>query len=365
MTLQEALPRRVRLTRIDLADVEQTVVRAAGILMQRFPEELSSDAPLRGALPEHGARHLEHFDLAIEAQDDTAFVEYARWVGRVLVARGLSHRCLRAHFQVLADLVEESETPAQVAAETRRLAGLPETDLFKPDLPKTWLSQSEEMQERSKLLLDRLVRGDHAGAVDVVRRAHEAGADIRELYLGLVQPVMYSVGRLWQDNQITWQEEHTATAILPAVFAYCRQHMQPEAPAARGTVVLSGVDRELHDIGLSVLADVLKTDGWRVRNLGGNNPHDVITGTMAYERPVLVGLSVTLPINMRPASEVIARIRADSKLEGCPVVVGGGAFEQSPHAWRRIGADALCRGPEDLLRLLKGDSDVVGGPVPA
>jgi len=40
-----------------------------------------------------------------------------------------------------------------------------------------------------------------------------AGVSVPELYLEVIRPAQYEIGRLWQANLVTVAEEHVATSV--------------------------------------------------------------------------------------------------------------------------------------------------------
>ena len=183
-----------------------------------------------------------------------------------MVRRGLPRKCLKAHLRILGDLLHSYLPPADILA-VERLMALPAATVSLPAVPDERLPSDPALAEASHRLLESLLTGDRTGALDLVEEVLAAGTTVATFYTDALQPVMYAVGDLWLDDQITWQEEHTATAILPSVFTRCRKGLSVKAGSPDRKMLLTGVDRELHEVSLQVLSDVLRSEGWRVRNL--------------------------------------------------------------------------------------------------
>ena len=112
----------------------------------------------------------------------------------------------------------------------------------------------------------------------------------------------------------------------------------PPPSGARGNVLVTGVEGELHQLGAHMLADALEADGWNVRFLGSQVPHkDVLTFVSAHATDA-VALSVTMLFNVAKAARLIEDIRREHD-DQIRVVVGGNAFRGHPELWREIGAD--------------------------
>lgn len=164
---------------------------------------------------------------------------------------------------------------------------------------------------------------------------------IRELYLGVFEPVLYEVGRLWQAGELTVAEEHFVSAATQLVMS--QLYPRIFATARRGsTMVAACVGAELHEIGLRMVADFLELDGWDTYYLGANMPPEAIARAVRERGAELLALSATLHEHEAKTREVIRLVRAEPALRGVRVLVGGGAFRGRPEFCRSIGADGFA-----------------------
>jgi methanogenic corrinoid protein MtbC1 len=105
-------------------------------------------------------------------------------------------------------------------------------------------------------------------------------------------------------------------------------------------VVLGVVSGDTHGLGVHVLADLLRGDGFRVHDLGTDTPAEAFVETAsAAER--LVGIAVASYVTGRDR-HVRQSLRA-LRAAGCraPIVVGGHGIA-SDAAARSLGADAYA-----------------------
>lgn len=117
-----------------------------------------------------------------------------------------------------------------------------------------------------QMFIQALLQAQRKAASNIAMEAYRQGHSIPGIYAEVIQEALYAIGKLWQANRITVAEEHMATAIAQYVMAQLYPLLPlPEIP--RGTVVITGVEGELHQVGANMVADVLEADGWLVHFL--------------------------------------------------------------------------------------------------
>ena len=207
------------------------------------------------------------------------------------------------------------------------------------------LASVVELRER---YVDALVDGDPAAAVQLV---DAAAVDVRTLYLRVLQPALYEIGRRWEEAEISIAQEHLATATTQSLMARLAARLGAEVKPRRGrTALVACAEGELHSLGVRMVADFLDADGWDVLFVGALSPVGAVAD-MAAERGVdVVALSASLSERL---PEVDAAVRALDALDPRPLVaVGGQAFAGDPAAALAIGADLYANNADALVQAL-------------
>jgi methanogenic corrinoid protein MtbC1 len=203
------------------------------------------------------------------------------------------------------------------------------------------LPTASSLSVTTQVFLQALITGQRYAAVQIAKEALRSGLSLRELYVDVFQPALYEVGARWESNRMSVAQEHIATAITQYVMAqvYEAPDIRRSAPAARGEIVLTGVEGELHSVGAVMVGDLLEASGFQVRFLGTNLPRGAILGVIRDVGPSHVGISATMLFNIGPVRELIQAIRAEFS-DRVAIVVGGAAFRTNPDLWRHVSADA-------------------------
>jgi len=189
-------------------------------------------------------------------------------------------------------------------------------------------------------LLACLLAADEPSAWSVVDRALGTGYSPTEIYLQLLAPVLRTVGDRWQRGSLSVGEEHRASAVAVRLVgrlgpAFARRGR------SLGTVVLGAAPGDAHSLPVSMLADVMRSRGYRVVDLGGNVPLASFTAAVAgTDGLAAVGISVGDAACLAAAGEVVAALRdvGRSGVSGAvPILVGGPATDAAVAA--ELGAD--------------------------
>jgi methanogenic corrinoid protein MtbC1 len=187
--------------------------------------------------------------------------------------------------------------------------------------------------------LQTLVDGSFSRAVKVVQEALRAGLTPEVIYDAIFATSMRQIGVLWQTGQISIAQEHLATGMTE----YCRNMVMSSKggiPSKRiGRVLLTSVSGNNHTLGLNLLGDVFRWQGWEVFPLFSEMPENEITEAVYRHQIDLICLSVSLPGQTIRAIKTVKTLR-QSGWKGF-IEVGGAAFINNPEAFKQTGADFL------------------------
>jgi methanogenic corrinoid protein MtbC1 len=132
-----------------------------------------------------------------------------------------------------------------------------------------------------------------------------------------------------------------ATAITQYVMAQIYEAPDVRSTAAKGRVVLTGVEGELHSVGAVMVADLLEIAGFDVRFLGTNLPPTSILSVVKDVEPSHVAVSATMLFNLGAVRQLILSVRSEFA-DRVRIVVGGAAFRTNPELWRQVSADGYA-----------------------
>lgn len=290
--------------------------------------------------------HLDFLGPAVEADDPSVFTRYLGWLAQVLESRGVPGDSLSDSLRILQEFYE-SRLDAHAAGISRVLSAARRA-LDEGIEPSAYDQPCPDAWEEADAFREAALAGKQAEAAEVFKRALERSGSLHEAEVHVIQPAMYVIGRLWQENKVSVAQEHLASAIAQTLMAQGYSLIEPGD--AGDNVELSAVFAcaagNQHMIGLRMVADAFEYAGWTVHFLGADTPaRDLIQHTRAFA-PDIVGLSATLPYQLKSLRETITALR-DALGRDCPrIVVGGLVFNQFPQLAGAIGVEML--GPDSV-----------------
>jgi MerR family transcriptional regulator, light-induced transcriptional regulator len=194
-----------------------------------------------------------------------------------------------------------------------------------------------------------LLDTDPQGAQIVVQTALEADLPIGELYVSVLQPALYEMGRLWEHGEVSVAQEHLATATTQTLMA--RLPAPPISLTAGPRAITTATENDLHSLGPRFLADFLERDGWKVIDLGAGTPTHDLVDLVDQVRPELVCLSTTLSTNLGHAEDAIVALRG---LDQPPLIaVGGHAYGTDHQLATTLGADIHAGDAASFLEMVR------------
>lgn len=245
--------------------------------LRRHPDWIAKYGERARVLGLEDARyHLTFLSAALESGSPAAFAEYARWTARVLESRGIATTFLTENLAQLGDAVSARLSPDSRAPVQRYVSAALDalTHDAADERPAT---SNDRLPLARSLYLQAVLAGERKAALAIATEALKDGASALDLYVEVLQATLYEVGQLWEANRITVAHEHAATAITQFVMAHVYECLHRDAEITpRGTLLMTGLEGELHSVGALMVSDVLEARGWAVHFLGTNLPHRAI-----------------------------------------------------------------------------------------
>lgn len=184
---------------------------------------------------------------------------------------------------------------------------------------------------------------DDMATLERVKRHMGKGRSLERVYLDLIQPAAQMLGDEWVEDRATFAavtlglcqmhkvlREFSPTFIAPGTRHLVGQH-----------ALLCPAASEQHSLGLAMVAEFLRRDGWAVT--GGPFPLEHgLEAAMRNTSVVLVGFSLSCDSGLEALAGQISRVRQLTRNRTVTVMVGGRVFNDRPELVARVGADATA-----------------------
>jgi methanogenic corrinoid protein MtbC1 len=126
----------------------------------------------------------------------------------------------------------------------------------------------ETPDELRAALLDATARCDAAGVEQLVAQAL-ALRSLEESLFDVLAPTLVAIGDAWEAGELSVAQEHMTSSVVRGAL---QRLLADVRGSIRGLAVLACAPGERHEIGLLMLAALLRADGWQVAYLGADTP---------------------------------------------------------------------------------------------
>ncbi len=224
-------------------------------------------------------------------------------------------------------------------------------------------AREERAQEEAGTPSDRLYRAivhRRRQGVEALVEAAVAERGPLAVLNEVLLPAMKEVGDRFGAGELILPFVLKSAEVMKAAVAQLEGHLEREATATKGTVVLATVFGDVHDIGKNLVKTIFANNGYTVVDLGKQVPAGRIVEAAAEYGADALGLSALLVSTSRQMQVVVEELRR--RRMTVPVLIGGAAINRAfaeriardergrPYA----GGVFYCKDAFEGLRVLDG-----------
>ena len=189
-------------------------------------------------------------------------------------------------------------------------------------------SDAEKMELTMKeQMLELLMRNDIRSLVDIFEKYSHFFGLVR-FYESLLAPVMYNVGKLWEEGRLNVATEHICSNAAHTLVKIINERVSrnPKENRKSPKILICTPEGEYHSLGCMVIESFLRSKGYSVSNIAPSVPSDSVIDFASKHDPDLIMISLTLPDNIGAANKLINKI-LESRLGVSHILVGGIGIE--------------------------------------
>lgn len=197
-----------------------------------------------------------------------------------------------------------------------------------------------------------LLSYDSKGVQKAVREAVDVGLDPLDA-VNVLTSTMREVGDMFATYEIYLPHLMMAAEAMKAgmvVLEPIITGMKKEIPI-EGTIVIGTVKGDLHDIGKNMVVTMLRSEGFRVIDLGTDVSLSSFAQAVDMYKPDIVGASALMTTTRIVAKDLIEYFEALDIRDKCKIMVGGSAF--TAEYAEGIGADGYAESCVETVKEAK------------
>lgn len=199
-----------------------------------------------------------------------------------------------------------------------------------------------------ELAAESIVNLDEAKAVEVAKKALEAGIDPLELLEKGYTVGINKVGELFDRGKLFLPELMMASDAMKAATAILDEAIPESEKTADIRCVIATVEGDIHDIGKGLVVSLFKVHGLEVYDLGNDVPVDVIIEKAIEYDAHIIGTSALLNTTMKQMAKLEEELRNRGLRDRFKTIIGGAPVTE--RYAKKIGADAYAENANDGVR---------------
>ena len=297
--------------------------------------------------------HLNYLIEAVRFESKELFNHYLEWAWNMLEARDIPLDDLVSNLGFIEQVISEKYSSSEIESVLHILeTGIEHIKNLEPKA-ETYILPENPLHEEAGEYLSLLLEAKRDKAAELIDELVQKNIPVDQIYENIFQATQYEVGVLWQQNKINVANEHYCTAatqlimsrLYPLIFSNKKNGLK---------LVACSVSRELHELGIRMVADFFEMDGWDTYYMGSNMPDAHLIQALRENEANLLAISVTLPMHIGKVKELIRNIREMDEFSHLKIMAGGYPFGIVPELSKSIGADATAKNARQAV--LKANS---------
>lgn len=176
---------------------------------------------------------------------------------------------------------------------------LPLTDVKDQNLSKE-LSLKERIHKS-------VIDGNREDIINLVKNAVVKGEEASKLIDEVMIPAIIKVGELYEKKQYFLPQLVASAEAMEKAFLYLKTYIKTDSKSEQGkkVILIATVKGDMHDIGKSIVALMLRNHGFSVIDLGKDVSARKIVNEAKKRKPGIIGLSALMTTTMSNMKEVI------------------------------------------------------------
>jgi len=199
-----------------------------------------------------------------------------------------------------------------------------------------------------------LINLDEDRFLKLVKEALKKNVDASKIVFYSMSEGMREIGKLFEEGEYFLAEMIVAAEMFKKAMKILEPKLFEKVKKAReifrGRVVIGTVKGDIHDIGKSLVASMLRAAGYEVIDLGVDVPPEKFIEAVEKYEPDILGMSSLLTTTVHQMKEVIKLLEGKGLRRRVKVIIGG--LATSPEYAKAIGADGWSRDAVQVVQLV-------------
>ena len=168
-----------------------------------------------------------------------------------------------------------------------------------------------------------VVAGNLPAAAQLIRDADRFGLPLATTFADVIGEAMRRIGTAWETGELIVGQEKEATELAKELVAELSAR-HATTVTKQEVVLAAAVEGELHDLGLRMVAGLLREQGYLVHLLGPDVAAGFLIESVRLRRPSILLLGITLPERIPALVKTVEEVRRVFPGRERPQIIVGG-----------------------------------------
>jgi len=193
---------------------------------------------------------------------------------------------------------------------------------------------------------------DEEKAVEYANKAIKENMNLLDIVEKGFAAGIRKVGELWEEGEFFLPELMRGAQIMQNCLDLLMPYLQSASEIiSRGKVVIATIEGDIHSIGKTIVATMLRAYGYEVYDLGADVPVEKIVEEAIEKNADIIGISALLTTTMTGQKKVIGLLREKNLADKFKVILGGAPVTNT---WvEECNADGFAENAIDAVKLVK------------
>jgi len=192
-----------------------------------------------------------------------------------------------------------------------------------------------------------IIDGDDIGAKEETQKAIAEKLRPVDILNDGIMPGIETTGMLWTEGQFFMPDVILSAEAFKAAMAEIEPILKEGDAPKLGRIALGVVEGDMHDLGIGIVAAMLRGAGFEVTELGIDVPVDTFVAQAREGNVDIIGMGAYMSTTMLIMKEVIEKLQAENLRNKVQIMVGGVPLSQEYAD--EIGADAWGKDAVDVV----------------
>jgi corrinoid protein of di/trimethylamine methyltransferase len=199
---------------------------------------------------------------------------------------------------------------------------------------------------------DAIVNLDEDKAISLANKAISENMELLDVVEKGYGVGIRRVGELWEEGDFFLPELMRGAQIMQSCLDLLIPHLQSKnEKRSLGTVVIATIEGDIHSIGKTIVATLLRAYGFEVYDLGTDVPAEKIIEEAIQKNADVIGISALLTTTMFGQKKIVEILKERNMVDRFKIILGGAPVTNT---WvEECKADGFAENAIDAVKLVK------------